>query len=152
MNKQRLILPISILLGCVILGGFIYASQTNKQQSIEKQQRLDLDIKQKELQIKKESDQLKVEWDKKEYIAKRKKECYDLYLQEKKNWNNVKDFSYSEVRDVCLVKYLLDEPIKTKDECWKIIASISESTGEILTDMILDNYNNCLSNWFSKEF
>lgn len=35
MNKQKLILPISILLGCIILGGFYYASQINKQKMIE---------------------------------------------------------------------------------------------------------------------
>ena len=31
MDKNKLILPISILLGCIILGGFYYASQINKQ-------------------------------------------------------------------------------------------------------------------------
>lgn len=38
MNKQKLILPISIILGCIILGGFFYASQVSKQNSIERQQ------------------------------------------------------------------------------------------------------------------
>jgi len=38
MKKEKLILPISILLGCFILGGFYYASQISKQKSIEKQQ------------------------------------------------------------------------------------------------------------------
>lgn len=38
MDKTKLILPICILLGCIILGGFVYASQLNKQQSIERQQ------------------------------------------------------------------------------------------------------------------
>lgn len=33
-------MPISILLGCIILGGFYYASQVNKQQSIEKQEQI----------------------------------------------------------------------------------------------------------------
>ncbi len=31
MSKQKLILPISILLGCIILGGFYYASQVKVQ-------------------------------------------------------------------------------------------------------------------------
>jgi hypothetical protein len=34
MNKNKLVLPISILLGCIILGGFYYVSQLNKQNSI----------------------------------------------------------------------------------------------------------------------
>lgn len=38
MDKYRLILPASILLGCVILGSFYYASEVNKQASIERQQ------------------------------------------------------------------------------------------------------------------
>ena len=40
--KQRLILPISILFGCIVLGGFIYASQISKQNSIERQQEFKL--------------------------------------------------------------------------------------------------------------
>jgi nitrogen fixation-related uncharacterized protein len=38
MDKKKLVLPISILLGCIILGGFYYASQVNKQSSTEKKQ------------------------------------------------------------------------------------------------------------------
>lgn len=46
MDKHKLILPISILLGCIILGGFFYASQINKQKSIERQQQAELKLKQ----------------------------------------------------------------------------------------------------------
>ena len=35
MEKSKLVLPITILLACIILGGFYYASEVNKQQSIE---------------------------------------------------------------------------------------------------------------------
>ncbi|MCK5475444.1 MAG: hypothetical protein KAI71_02590 [Candidatus Pacebacteria bacterium] len=38
MDKNRLILSIAILSASIILGGFYYASQVNKQQSIERQQ------------------------------------------------------------------------------------------------------------------
>lgn len=38
MNKQKLILPMSILLGCIILGGFYYASEANKKTAIDKLQ------------------------------------------------------------------------------------------------------------------
>lgn len=34
MEKKKLVLPISILLGCLILGGFFYAIQINKQKLI----------------------------------------------------------------------------------------------------------------------
>lgn len=60
MDKHKIILPVSILLGCIILGGFFYASQVNKQKSIEKQQAI------------------KLQEDKKIEIAKAEKECRDL--------------------------------------------------------------------------
>ncbi len=47
MNNNKLVLPISIMLGCVILGGFYYATQINKQQSIEKQQKFEIEEKRK---------------------------------------------------------------------------------------------------------
>lgn len=40
MDKSKLSLPISILLASIILGGFLYAIQVNKQQSIEGQQEI----------------------------------------------------------------------------------------------------------------
>ena len=96
-------------------------------------------------------EETKAEQVKKEYIAKRKGECYDIYLQEKKNWSNVKDFNYSETRDICIVKYKSDEPAKSKEKCGEIIKNTSEM-GDYLRDMIFDSYVNCLENWFSKEF
>jgi hypothetical protein len=45
MHKNKLILPISILLGCIVLGSFYYFSQLNKQKSIETQQRIELQAK-----------------------------------------------------------------------------------------------------------
>jgi len=142
---NKLSLPVVILIASVILGGFFYASQVNKQKSIERQQEI-------KLQEDRRVEEAKAGQAKKEYIAKQKSECYDTYLQEKKNWNNVADFSYSEVRDVCIVNYKSSEPAKTKKECEKMIENLSEITGDNLRDWIFDNYSNCLENWFSKEF
>jgi hypothetical protein len=49
-KEQKLILPVSILLGCIILGGFIYISQVNKQKSIEKQQQIDIQARESQQQ------------------------------------------------------------------------------------------------------
>ena len=49
MKNIKLTLPVTILLSCIILGGFFYVSQISKQRSIEKQQQRDIDAK-KELQ------------------------------------------------------------------------------------------------------
>jgi len=144
-DKSKLILSISILLTSIILGSFYYVSQVNKQQSIERQQRLEVEQQRLELQE-------KIKWSNREYIAKRKGECYDIYLKERKNWNNVKDFSYSEVRDVCIIKYQSKEPAKKGEECEKMLKSIAEIKDEELIDIIKDIYFDCLNNWFSKEF
>ena len=45
MGKNKLVLPVSVLLGCIILGGFYYASQLSKQKSIEGQQQMELSTK-----------------------------------------------------------------------------------------------------------
>ena len=107
MDKSKLILPITILLGCIILGGFYYASQLSKQRSIEKQQQIDLQAKAKADQVKMEADEIKADLDKatlqtkleqekKEYIAKRKKDCYEIYEKEGEKYNNVESFDYVE--------------------------------------------------------
>jgi|GEM_PF-2627049 len=46
MNKEKLILPITILLASLIVGGFYYASEINKQQSIERQQQIKIEYEQ----------------------------------------------------------------------------------------------------------
>lgn len=99
MDKNKLVLAVSILLGCIILGGLIYATQVIKQRSIEKQQLI-------ELRMKAAQDQVKAEQDKKEYVVKRKKDCYDLETSERKKWNNVDGSYYDEQNDVCVVRYV----------------------------------------------
>lgn len=153
---NKLTLPATILIASIILGGFYYASQVNKQNSIERQQEIKLQedrrIEEARAEREKVENEAKIEQVKKEYIAKRKNECYDIYIQERKNWNNVEDFSYSEARDVCVVNYKSDKPAKTKEECEKIISNIPETTGDYLREIIFDLYSDCLENWFSKQF
>jgi uncharacterized protein YpmB len=58
-------LPATILIGCIILGGFYYFSQTNKQSSIERQQQIDIQAKKDVEQAKadKEADEASVRSD-----------------------------------------------------------------------------------------
>jgi len=110
---------------------------------------------QKQEQIAKElREQEAREQEKKEYIARRKKDCYDLYLQEKKQWNNVQGFDYNELRDVCIVRYKLSEPAKSSEECSKIFENSSEvkHVSLLYIDMIFQEYFDCLRNTFSIEF
>jgi len=78
---NKLSLPAVILIASIVLGGFYYASQINKQRSIERQQ------------------EIKMAQEEKEYIAKRKRECYDIYEREREQYNNVEDFEYLEPSD-----------------------------------------------------
>ena len=87
MGKDKLVLPFAILLASIILGGFYYATQVNKQQSIERQQKI------------------KMEQRKKEYVVKRRKECCGIYEKERDRVSNVEWWSYDEARDVCVITY-----------------------------------------------
>ncbi len=81
--KEKLILSITILLASVILGGFYYTTQINKQKSIEKQQQIKIEIAKQVLEkeergIKKEEDE------------KRKREVlYNFCIKDAENnyWN-----------------------------------------------------------------
>jgi len=105
MDKQKLILPISILLGCIILGGFFYASQINKQKSIEKQQEIDLAVKRDELQIKQEIDQAQIDRDKADTTFNNNLKCQTLLKDLKQRWSNVVGIYYDEWENTCIVKY-----------------------------------------------
>ena len=65
----------------LILGMFYYTAQVNKQNSIERQQSLEM------------------EQENKEYIAKRKKECREIFEKEKSLYSNVDNYGYIDVYD-----------------------------------------------------
>lgn len=131
MDKNKLILSVSILLGCLILGGSYYFVQLNKQNSIENQQR--------EERIEKSLlESRKTDQEQKEYIVKRKKDCYELLQTETKKWNNTNDSFYNEEKDVCVVTYKTDEyKGKNCSEEYKDIPQL---------------FINCVDGTFSKEF
>lgn len=99
MDKNKLVLPICIIVGSIVLGGFYYMSELNKQESIERQQQI-------ELQAKKDEFEMKSEQDKKEYVVKRKSDCYEIENTERKKFNNVDGSYYDEENDVCNVRYV----------------------------------------------
>jgi len=119
---NKLILPATILIASLILGGFFYASQTNKQRSIEKQQLI-------KIKNEKRIEEAKAEQVKKEYTAKRKGECYDIEQRERKNFNNVVSSFYHEMRDICYVHYKTDKyDGYTKEDCEKEFGKASPET------------------------
>lgn len=142
MNEKirKLSFPIAILIASIILGGFFYASQVNKQKSIEKQQQIAL--------------QAKTEQEHKEYVAKRKLECYKIEQRESKNWDNVVSGAgyYSEGRNICIVKYKSKEPAQSKEECDKIFEDAQKYPNTDIQVVLLDSYLDCSKNWISREF
>ncbi len=86
---NKLSLPAVILIASIVLGGFYYASQLNKQQSIEKQQQIKIEQERQETEA-------KAEQDKRDYIAKRKTECLAIYKAESDKWNNTESWNYIE--------------------------------------------------------
>ena len=98
MNKEKLILPISIILWAIIIWWSFLFIQINKQNSIEKQKQMEITFKEKELNIKKEEKN-------REYISKRKKECMELYKTESKKYNNTTSYEYTITSDICFIEY-----------------------------------------------
>lgn len=110
--NEKLILPISIILVSIVLGGFYYASQITKQNSIERQKQMEIDQEKMKLDAERE----KV---KKEDLAR--KECYSqaeksatALLKTKseidKNNNIWKEASEKDL-------YLKDDFDKSYDDC-----------------------------------
>ncbi len=99
MSNNKIILPISILLGCIILGGFYYAGELNKQDSIERQQKI-------ELQAKTDADSLKMKKDKADEDFNNNLKCQNLLSELQRRWNNVEGIYYNDIRNTCMVKYL----------------------------------------------
>lgn len=112
-NEQSKVVVISltVIIACVILGGFYYVVETNKQVSIEAQ-------KAAEAQLERDQQSKEESLEKQEYIVKRKQDCYELHSQEKKNYNNVADtFSYDEVGDVCRIWYYAEKDAYADIDC-----------------------------------
>jgi hypothetical protein len=149
-NKNKLVLPIAIILASIILGSFYYASQMNKQKSIERQQTVKIEEDRKAEEAKQ---QTLFQQQQKEYVAKKKNDCYQIYLKERDQYNNVEGEDYNEVRDICMVHYRNSSPQRTNDECKKIIDPNKEGNlSDETRNMIQWAYLDCLSNTFSKEF
>lgn len=162
--KSKLTISVAILVSSIILGGFFYAAQISKQESIERQQQAKMDqereiqeaklkqekeVQEAKLEQAKEVQKTKVEQEEKEYVAKRKSECYTLYEKERIKWNNAKGVEYDEENDVCLVRY------KATDE-WKDVDCndylINDDTPDYLVKIRIKSYVNCKDNSFTKEF
>ena len=135
---NKLSLPVTILIACLILGGFYFLTERNKQASIEQQQQVE--------------QAAKLEQDKKDYAAKQKAACLDIYTTEGKKWTNVAEWDYKADTDKCEITYK-DPKKKTKAECDKDLADAKEIfKGELLPPSVFMAFLRCVDGVFVKEF
>ncbi|MCK5588825.1 MAG: hypothetical protein KAI16_00755 [Candidatus Pacebacteria bacterium] len=102
-------LSTTILIASIILGGFYYVIQINKQNSIEKQQQIKIE---RDLELQKQ----KGEKEKREYTDRKKKECYIIYDKERKAYKNTLNMYYYPLADVCTISY--KRTVNKKDWCY----------------------------------
>ena len=95
---NKLSLPATILIASIILGGFIFATQIIKQQSIERQQEIKLEAERQEAEA-------EAEKEKAEEVFSNNLKCQDLLKDLEQRWNNVVGIRYSGVFNTCMVKY-----------------------------------------------
>lgn len=130
---NKLGLPVTILIASIILGGFYYASQLSKQNSILQQQKAEAEAK-KELEDKK-------------YTTEQKASCLNIYETEGKKWNNVTGWRYDEIKDECFIEYK-SNPKPTKAEC---DAQYKDEEGKVYPTSFVD-YLLCQDGLFEKSF
>ena len=137
-NINKLSIPAAILIASIVLGGFYYSVEKNKQSSIEKQQQIE--------------QAAKLEQSKREYIAEQKTTWLDIYTTEGKKWNNVSGWDYNADTDKCEITYK-DPKKRTEAECDKDLADAKEIfKGEALPPNIFMTYLRCVDGTFVKEF
>ena len=90
--------------------------------------------------------------ERKDYVAKQKVACLEIYQTETKQWNNVASWDYDEYKDKCVITYRENEK-KPKSVCESYI----ERAKEIYKDAVIPPesfsfYLHCLEGTFTKEF
>ncbi len=129
-NWFKIGLLIIILVG-IISGSYYFHNRLQEQESM----RLSESI-QREREYKDQQDQ-----EKKEYVIKRKKDCYDIEISERKIWGNVSNSFYDDSTDTCGVKYK-DSSINTND--------CEEFTGDFKNSS--ESFLDCKLGLFTKRF
>ena len=93
---NKLTLPATILIASIILGGFFYASQVNKQRSIERQQEIKLQEDRQQQEVENALEDLKLKQD----------ECKALSSGVMKKWSNIMGVVYDDdIWKECVVIY-----------------------------------------------
>lgn len=155
-KNTLLISALLILLTSTIAGvGYFYVQALREKNQLDfqaKQAALDQDRAEAEAKAEAEAAkvQLAAEQDQKEYIAKRKAECYSLYEKERAKWNNVKGNTYDEEDDVCLIHYKATADTWAGQDCSELIPDLGAS--DVFRRIQLRSWIDCRENQFTNEF
>jgi hypothetical protein len=91
------------------------------------------------------------EQDRRAYTAKRRSECYDIYVRERAQFRDVQDLAYDEVRDRCEVLYRHVGPKNTNLACL-IVAGDTASPFRDTTAVAYKYRGDCFDNILRKRF
>ena len=88
----------------------------------------------------------------KDYIAKQKNSCLQIYQTETKQWNNIVGWDYNDYSDKCVITYR-ENVKKPRSACEAYL----DETKEIYKDDVVPPdafsfYLHCLEGTFTKEF
>jgi nitrogen fixation-related uncharacterized protein len=100
MNLNKLALPVSIIIGAFVLGGFYYAVQSDKQESIERQQSLELLDRMANADKDKEIELYKLRSPKCEELG-------EAFMEDIENTDPDDRYTYSASDDKCIYEYMV---------------------------------------------
>jgi len=108
---KYIIIWFSVIIFAIIIGISFYYVETNKSESIERQKNLEF-----------QQEQQKLEFQKQQYIAKRSKECWDIFYKQAEEWvRNIISRNYDKLIDKCVIWYKLSACEGSDWSCEKTI-------------------------------
>ena len=87
----------------------------------------------------------------KAYVAKRRGDCYDIYVKERQRYNNAEEPEYKEDTDRCVIRYKSTRP---DPSCRRVLArgAPDYDMESALGRLMWDRYINCETGTFTNEF
>lgn len=139
MDKNKLVLPISIILGFIILGFFYYKAELNNQKSIELQQQIEIEENKRMNEIKAEEKLLQDREDKLFLEQKAREDKIEIYRQECLKIKEDNSDRFIDFMNTCTSR-----GGNTIDECLESEAGVLLSelnTGDFLSSCIENKIN-----------
>jgi len=137
---NKLTLPATIIISSLILGGFFYASQVNKQKSIEKQQQIKIEQERRgqlDKELKKQEDKTKAEKALNTCIADAEEDYSNQWYGECKSQGKLTSRCIS-LHDMTLEEYAKERNIPD-DERFTVFSDFYDEKNDCSCRLLLDN-------------